>query len=141
MSTFAAVLARYPRVAIAGGPRTGKTSLAQHARDGRLVVHTDDFIGHGDWAAMPGLVIDAAGSGPCLIEGVQVPRALRKGLRVDAVVWLETPRVHLSPRQEGMLKGTAKVFEEWLVRRGATAVIYECELEECRRFRGAGRET
>ena len=106
------LLSRYPRVAIAGGPRTGKTTLSALG-DGRLVVHTDDWINRTEWEGVPTEVIKACGTGPVIVEGVQVPRALRKGLSVDCVVWLERPRTLQTRKQLIMLAGIRTIFAEW----------------------------
>lgn len=108
---FRRVLDRYPRVAIAGPPKCGKTTLALLATD-RPVVHTDAFIDKG-WAEQPAIIIDACRDlSRVLVEGIQVGRALRKGLKVDAVVWLDRPHAQLSEGQERMAKGVATVFRE-----------------------------
>lgn len=106
------ILSRYPRVAIAGGPRTGKTTLSAIG-DGRPVVHTDDWIDKTEWDGVPTEVIKACGAGPVIVEGVQVPRALRKGLSVDCVVWCERPRALQTRKQLIMLAGLRTIFAEW----------------------------
>lgn len=106
------LLSRYPRVAIAGGPRTGKTTLSALG-DGRTVVHTDDWINRTEWEGVPTEVIKACGTGPVIVEGVQVPRALRKGLSVDCVVWLERPRTLQTRKQLIMLAGLRTIFGDW----------------------------
>jgi hypothetical protein len=110
---FAALLERYDRIAIAGGPKVGKSTLAKMS--GRPVVHGDDFIQYG-WSESSQILADIVNSGgPSLIlEGVQVPRALRKGMRVDCVIWLSHPHVALTKQQEAMAKGCGTVMREWL---------------------------
>lgn len=113
---FAFLLLRYPRIAIAGGPGTGKTTLASHVRD-RPVIHTDDFATEA-WAEIPSAVlaeVARAGDTWC-VEGCLVARALRKGLRPDVVIVLERPRIILTPRQEIFTKGITTILRE--VRRG-----------------------
>jgi hypothetical protein len=107
------ILARYPRIAIAGGPRTGKSSIASTITD-RPVIATDDYM-RLPWDDVPRAVIaQASASGArFVVEGVQVTRALRKGLQVDAVVWLDTPHVELTGAQQGMRTGMETVFREW----------------------------
>ncbi len=51
------MLNRYARVAIGGGPRVGKTTLAALATD-RPVVHTDDWRGL-PWSDQPYAIIEA----------------------------------------------------------------------------------
>lgn len=110
---FADVLRCYPRVAVAGGPRTGKTTLVSAVAD-RPILHTDDLMSF-PWEQVPHLVIQRATKAgrSFVVEGVQVPRALRKGLAVDAVVWLGAPRTDLTPGQHVMSRAVHTVFEDW----------------------------
>lgn len=112
---FADVLRRYNRIAIVGGPRAGKTTLARLAD--RHVIHTDDYRTR-TWEAVPHAVIadvlDLAQYGHrWIVEGVQVARALRKGLEVQVVIVLNEPLNELTPRQEGMRKGVMTVLADW----------------------------
>lgn len=116
-------------ILIAGGPRTGKTSLANRLGQemGLPVRHTDDLIGRFDWSGVSEEVarwMDA--EGPWIIEGVAVPRALRKWLFVnqeclgpgtgakpaDRIYWLDQPLVALSGGQSSMAKGCFTVWSE-----------------------------
>lgn len=117
------LLSRYPRVAIAGGPRTGKTTLSALG-DGRTVVHTDDWINRTEWEGVPTEVIKACGTGPVIVEGVQVPRALRKGLSVDCVVWLERPRALQTRKQLIMLAGLRTIFAEWASKDAGSTPVF-----------------
>ncbi len=102
-----------PRLAVAGGPRTGKTTLAAKLA-ARAQIHTDDLMAL-PWADVPPAVIaECDRHGALVVEGVQVARALRKGLQVDAVIWMGRPHVALSEGQERMAKGVQTVFQEWL---------------------------
>jgi broad-specificity NMP kinase len=82
-----------PRLAITGGPRSGKTTLSgmlAHRREDDLVLHTDDLIGEYTWSDISAKVVElCAESDRFLVEGVRVAHALRKGLRCDAVIFLE----------------------------------------------------
>lgn len=109
------------RVAITGGPRTGKTTAALGL--GRelscRVRHTDDVIDLGwseasehvaGWFDRPGSVV---------VEGVAVPRALRKWLRqqpegrpVEEVWVFRRPHVPLADGQARMAAGVRTVLEE-----------------------------
>jgi hypothetical protein len=112
---------KHKRIAIAGAPRCGKTTLANLLR--RPIVHGDDFMQHG-WSESSQILADIVNSGgPVLVvEGVQVPRALRKGMRVDCVIWLSHPHVPLTKQQEAMAKGCGTVMREWLGDREMTPI-------------------
>ena len=113
---------QHKRIAIVGGPRTGKTTLARAIR-GRPIISTDDYMDLA-WEDVPDKVIQVAGAagGSFVVEGVQAARALRKGLEVDAVVVMVHPKVELTPGQLSMAKGVMTVLEDWQSSR-PTAVI------------------
>lgn len=111
------------RVIVAGGPRTGKTTLAKQIakRAGIEARHTDDLIDTTDWSGASAQVaewLDAPG--PWVIEGVATLRALRKwfarstGKPADRIVWLGKAKVPCSPGQTTMAKGCRKVWDEIL---------------------------
>ena len=122
---FIGILRDHARVAIAGGPKSGKTTLSRMATD-RPVFSTDDLIGATDWAGAPAGIMQMVAKSPdrYVVEGVQVPRALRKGLTPDAVVWLGTPRVELTPGQDAMRKGTETVMRDWMANGSAGIAVY-----------------
>jgi hypothetical protein len=103
-------LVRFPRVAITGAPRVGKTWLASSYGTDREVIHTDTWQGV-EWAKQPELIVAACSPlHRFLLEGVQVPRALRKGLVVDALIWLYTPAAEQTREQKSMGKAIATVL-------------------------------
>ena len=117
-----------PRRAIAGMPRSGKTTLGRQS----LAKSTDDVKAL-EWSRQSETVarwFDE--SGPLTVEGMAVPRALRKWLEahptgrpVDEVWWLSRPREALSEGQERMGTGAETVLREIepeLVRRGVRIV-------------------
>lgn len=126
--------AQWPCIAITGGPGTGKTTVAREAaeRYGRPVRHTDDLIVDFDWSQAS----DHASRwfdepGPWIIEGVAVPRALRKWLAAHPgkplnimVIYLQQvlqPQT-ITKGREIMARGVATVWQEILPelqRRGA----------------------
>lgn len=66
------------------------------------------------WPGIPQAVIGAVENmDKWLVEGVQVPRALRKGLAPDIVVWLPAALAPRTPAQERMAKGVATTFVDW----------------------------
>lgn len=91
----------------------GKSTLANKATD-RKVIGTDDYRDMA-WSEIPlRMIADVAGLKTFLIEGVMVARALRKGMEVDAVVYLTRPKVRdRKPGQVAMAKGVWTVFQEW----------------------------
>lgn len=119
------------RIIIAGGPRSGKTTLA--ATYPGLVLHTDSLIWELDWSAASA---EAAAwfdvPRPWVIEGVAAVRALRKwlaahasGQPADLVLWLGTPRMALTRGQEMMAKGCETVWAEVLPLLRARGVAVE----------------
>ena len=111
-------------MAIAGGPRTGKTTLSLEAAD-RPVFHTDETKDR-PWGDQPAIWMERLGTEPrFVVEGVQVARCLRKGLQVDAIVYLTVPHRALTPGQEAMHKGVGSVFSDYLgAARGIVPVFY-----------------
>ena len=110
------------RICIAGVPRGGKTTLANRAvRTGQFRVgHTDDLIGSLSWSEASAEVatwLDWVG--PWVIEGVAVPRALRKwlaanqrGSPADVLIFLSRPQLTLSEGQARMATGCQTVLSE-----------------------------
>lgn len=124
--TLAEILAKYKRVVIAGGPKTGKTTLTAGVTD-REVFHTDDF-NKAPWTEIPRLVIDQVKDVPAyVLEGVQAGRALWKGLEPDVVVYLVDPRAPRTKGQQALGKGCATVFRDWLSSRPEIPVQYGLE--------------
>lgn len=110
---FDDLLRIYARIAIAGGPKSGKTALSGFVRD-RPVIHTDDFIPLG-WSEASEATVQRCNAMPScyVVEGVAVPRALRKGLLVDCVVYLTFAHDRLTSKQTDMAKGCETVFQQW----------------------------
>ena len=111
------------RIAIAGGPHVGKTTLANSVAELVPVTHTDAFMDSA-WADQPELIMAGLKNEPrFLVEGVQIARCLRKGLAVDIVIWLERVHTPITVRQRGLAKGTAKIFREWLTKKPEGVVV------------------
>jgi len=122
------------KLAIVGGPRTGKTTLAARLGEERScpVLGTDALIGTHGWSDASeeaSTWFDRPGS--WVVEGVATVRALRKWLRrhddgapVDTVVICDVPRKQ-EARHVPMAKGVATVWAEIapeLERRGVAVV-------------------
>lgn len=108
------------RILITGAPNTGKTymAVAQSIRLGCQLFHTDDLIEIG-WSEASGEVAKLLGRpGPWIIEGVAVPRAIRKWLKTagpmaapcDRLIVLRHSWAELTPGQQTMAKGVATVL-------------------------------
>lgn len=120
------------KVCITGGPRTGKTTLAlamtprlpiaEHIASGGAAIHCDDFMGMGWSESSAHVAALIERGGPWLMEGVQIPRALRKALaaRPDArpcdrlIILRNEPHEPWTPGQERMAKGIDTVLAEIL---------------------------
>lgn len=132
------------RIGITGGPKTGKTTLAKKMhRDRvngvRVLLHTDDLIDLG-WSESSQRVSEwleeFTSVDDLIIEGVTLPRALRKWLKahpegrpLDKLLVLDTTYGELSPGQERMAKGVETVVNEIadeLIKRGVeVSVVWE----------------
>ncbi len=111
--TFEEILKKYPRVAIAGGPKAGKTTLSETVTD-RPVIHSDSYMKL-EWSEGSRQMAEDVNaiSGPVVVEGVSVPRSLRKHMQVDVVVWLRGAHEPLSKGQAAMAKAVRTVLDEW----------------------------
>ena len=109
------------RLLLAGWPRAGKSTLAAELSQahGWPVRHTDDLIhlGWSEASAAAALWLDAPG--PWIIEGVAVPRAVRKwlaahptGCPADEAHYLAAPYLPLSSGQAAMGRGCDSVWRE-----------------------------
>jgi adenylate kinase family enzyme len=127
------------RILVIGGPKVGKTTLADKlgAHHGVPVRHTDDLIGSHDWSAASDEVCRWMGEpGDWIIEGVAVVRAVRKFFdrhhRSEApceqVYFSQTPRVPLIlPGHVSMTKGVLTVWSQVnreLVQRGVKVDVF-----------------
>jgi hypothetical protein len=135
------------RILIAGGPKTGKTTLAEKLREELGLKEPDIFCGHDeelvgkmDWSAQSAEVATWFDTpDPWIIEGVSVGRALRKWLKAhpegkpaDRVIYLKKPVVKIEKAQETMAKGCWTVWSEIypeILRRGIQVEYLDPDME------------
>jgi hypothetical protein len=108
------------RVVIAGGPRTGKSTLFR-----KLSLHfdcavgTDDYMGL-EWSAVPDAVIGVLEKHEdWIVEGVQAARVLRRWARdrknmphIDVVYYLTEPMAQQTNAHRAMAKSIATVWKD-----------------------------
>lgn len=110
----------FNRIAIVGGPGTGKTTLGrQLAKQLDIpLIETDDDIDKYSWNAHArAMVTKCTAMDKFIIEGVIVASALRAGLVVDYSIWLPTVHRHDKPttnKQRSLAKAVRTVYKEWL---------------------------
>lgn len=107
------VITRHNRVAVVGGPVTGKSVLTDYAHSvGKTVFHSDDFqFTHQGvpWSEQSERLRDAViGRDRFVVAGIVADRAVRKGLEVDAIVLSEDSRKGLSKGQRTLKKQIEK---------------------------------
>ena len=133
------------RILIAGGPKTGKTTLAEHiglelSMDPQLLLSDETLVGKTDWSAQSAEVCRwMKQPGQWIIEGVSVGRALRKwfkahpeGKPADRVIYLKKPVVKIEKAQETMAKGCWTVWSEIypeILRRGIQVEYLDPDME------------
>jgi hypothetical protein len=120
------------RIAVIGGPRTGKTTYATTlarelgvylASTGKRtpdpLVSTDNFMNLASWDDLPDLVIERLETEEAFVlEGTQAARVLRRwyrrdpdGPRLDRVVYFDRAWVPRNKGQEAMAKGVETIFK------------------------------
>lgn len=123
------------RILITGYPRTGKTTLALEMTDALIPVrHTDATIPLGWSEGSAEVARWLSEPGPWIIEGVSIPRALRKwlaaneGAPCDRVHFLTHCHEALSKGQRSMAKGIDTVWREIVpkLRARGVAVVMGC---------------
>ena len=117
---LADLLSKYDKIAICGGPATGKSYLSRPVTD-RPVIHTDDYKGK-DWADTPTKTMAALDGMPrFLVEGVHASHCLRRGLKVDAVIFLDDIK-DVSRERPATTKAVNTVFNDWRAHNRTTPV-------------------
>jgi energy-coupling factor transporter ATP-binding protein EcfA2 len=108
-----AIVSSNKRVAVTGAPTSGKTYLTSRLQ-GCTVVHGDELTKDLEWSQSSEVMskfVNALDADHIVIEGVQVPRAIRKGMKVDVLVVLPMP-ANLDKRHVGMSKSIATVIKD-----------------------------
>lgn len=109
---IAAQLPAYNRIAVAGGPLTGKSLISDTITD-RLHIATD-FYRYMPWDEQASAIsLALKGLDRFLLTGVRTAGVLMHGLQVDCVVWLDVPLQPLTKEQETMRRGARTMFSRW----------------------------
>lgn len=77
-------------ILICGGPRTGKSTLAEvlKTRFNLPIVHCDDYLSLGRNTMLLACAADCADYTYPIIEGCEAPRLLTIGLKPEVILWL-----------------------------------------------------
>ena len=126
------------RIAVAGGPRTGKTTTAERLAQqlGLPLTHSDDLISLGWSEASDELAKRMAAAERGIYEGVAVVRAIRKLLErssdkpIDALLILRQPFEQLTDGQRRMSRAQDTVLYEIVPRLHALGVLIAHEAYE-----------
>lgn len=125
------------RIAIAGIPKAGKTTLSEEMKKSFTncpslqLLHTDDIVKKFDWSGASKEVSTWFNKAEFIIEGSVVPRALREWMKentgkpCDKLIWLHEPYEELSQSQKVIAKGCLTVMKEIrldLINRGVKIV-------------------
>lgn len=111
----------FDRVAITGQSASGKTTLAMNMVD-RPMFHTDDYRDM-PWGNQPVELIKAIGDlDKFVIEGVTVPRLLKRGLQIDLLIILTKPNYVLTKNEEKLWKNMQPSLRRWLLSNKTTRV-------------------
>ena len=99
------VLKKYKRVAVVGGPVTGKSIVTEQVSD-RPTFHSDDFNRDAlGWSGQSEALKEAAASSETfIVAGCAADRAVRKGLEVDAIIHCTEFQNHLPTDGQATLK-------------------------------------
>lgn len=121
LAGLAQMLHRHParRVVVAGGPRAGKSTLAEALKGDRALLASDHLRGLGWSEASEAASFWFDRPGSFLAEGVAMPRALRKWLArtpdlqpADLILFINDPVVARSRGQHVMALGVETVWRE-----------------------------
>lgn len=105
---LAALCTAHATVAVTGRCGIGKTYVTQ----GLGFTSTDTLIKGRSWEAQRDAVLDAARRATWLLEGVTVARALRHGLRPQALLWLRGTPLRPQMTVAGMRLGDQ--IDKWV---------------------------
>lgn len=119
---IAAQLPAYNRIAVAGGPLTGKSLISDTILD-RPHVATDTYM-HLPWDEQASAIsLALEGLDRFLLTGVRTGAVLMHGLKVDTAVWLDIPLQPLTKEQETMRRGARTMFQRWALAGGRPIIF------------------
>lgn len=117
------------RIGITGAPGTGKSTLSETIT-GLPVVHADDVLALPDgtkraWDDIGPAVCELCPSGKLLVEGTEVPQAVRSGLRLDLLYVLTEPCEHQEPAHLHLWASMLTVLKQVTESNPGLRIIYE----------------
>jgi len=114
----------FKKIAIVGRVGVGKTHLAGElmAEYKHDIIHTDDYIEKSDFKDAPNYVIDVCNKWikkKYIVEGVQVSRMLRTGLRDDSwqpdvVLFVECRGLEVEKSHKSLASLTRNAMADWI---------------------------
>ena len=110
---FLDLLQAHKRIALIGGPHTGLEPLAETCTD-RPVLHAAHYAS-APWSDVPASIIETLEllDSFVLVGCVHAARALRKGLSVDAVTYLDLDHESGRISQDPLAKSVETIFRGW----------------------------
>lgn len=121
------------RIGITGAPGTGKSFTAKTVGVDPTI-HADDVLVLPDgrkraWDEIGPAVCDLCPSGKMLVEGTEVPQALRAGLKVDVLYILTEPCEHQEPAHLHLWASMLTVLKQVTESNTGLRIIYEGEAQ------------
>lgn len=122
------------RIGITGAPGTGKSHIAD-ATEGFPVVHADDVLKLPDgsrraWDDIGPAVCELCPAGKLLVEGTEVPQAVRSGLKLDVLYVLTEPCEEQEPAHLHLWASMVTVLKQCTEKYPGLRILYEGEVQD-----------